>query len=159
MSQLVVNLKYLKNLAEKYDVTNGIDDGDEKRLNRIHSSKRFRVVVQLVDFLFCDHDKERTDGFFCKMVVRNLHCPGIINGEEEMSLYMSERLFSVHKDDPMLINGQILDIRIGVWYGTYQSPPIFETIDFKILSQSDVCEFCEFIRSPMGETFLNISNS
>ncbi|QID86612.1 Telomeric pathways with STn1 [Saccharomyces pastorianus] len=159
MSQLVVDLKHLKTLAKRYEIADGIDDGDEKKHNRIQSSKRFRMVVQLVDFLFCERNKERTDGLFCKMVVRNLCCSGVINGGEEMSLYMSERLFSAHKDDPMLINGQILDIRIGLWYGTYQSPPIFETINFKILSQSDVCEFCEFIRSPIGETFLNISNS
>ncbi|CAD6477334.1 Y55_G0026950.mRNA.1.CDS.1 [Saccharomyces cerevisiae] len=72
---------------------------------------------------------------------------------------MSERLFSAHKDDLRLINGQVLDVRIGVWYGIHQSPPIFEIIDFKILSRNDVRDFCEFVKSPLGEKFLNISNS
>ncbi|EJS42756.1 ten1p [Saccharomyces arboricola H-6] len=160
MSQLIVDLKCLKDkAARKCDVVNNIGDGNTKKLDRIHSSERFRIVARLVDFLFCESGKRRTEGFFCKMVVRNLHCLDITNGEEGMCLYMSERLFSVHKDDPMLVSGQVLDIRIGVWYGVHQSPPLFEIIDFKILSKGDVCTYCEFIRSPLGESFLNISNS
>ncbi|QHS74756.1 Ten1p [Saccharomyces paradoxus] len=160
MSQLVVDLKCLKNkIAANYDVNYNVDDGSGDKLNNIHPSKRFRTVVRLVDFLFCGSNKELIEGFFCQMVVRNLHCLNLTNGEEEMSLYMSEKLFSAHKDDLMLINGQVLDVRIGVWYGIYQSLPIFEVIDFKILSKNDVRHFCEFVRSPLGEEFLNISNS
>ena len=110
----------------------------------------------------CIRDRSSTDrfeGFFCKMVVRNLHCLNITNGEEEMCFYMSEGLFSAHKDDIMLISGQVLDVRIGLWYGMYQSLPIFEIIDFKILSKNDVRDFCEFVRSPIGEKFLDMSNS
>ncbi|EHN01300.1 Ten1p [Saccharomyces cerevisiae x Saccharomyces kudriavzevii VIN7] len=158
MSQLVVDLKCLKNkIARKYDVIHKINDGNEE-LDGIHPSERFRIVVRFVDFLFCESDEERTDGLFCKVVVRNLRCLSVENSEEEMCLYMCERLFSTHKNDFILIDGQVLDIRVGAWYGAYQSPPVFEIISFKILSESDVCDFFEFVRSPIGEKFLNISN-
>ena len=148
MSQLVLDLKCLKDkIATNYDIHNNVYGGNGMEPNIIHPSKRFRIVVRLVDFLFC------------KMIVRNLHCLNSTNGAEEMRLYMSERLFSAHKDDLRLINGQVLDVRIGVWYGIHQSPPIFEIIDFKILSRNDVRDFCEFVKSPLGEKFLNISNS
>lgn len=160
MSQLVLDLKCLKDkIATNYDIHNNVYGGNGMEPNIIHPSERFRMVVRLVDFLFCESDEEFIKGFFCQMIVRNLHCLDSTNGAEEMHLYMSERLFSAHKDDLRLINGQVLDVRIGVWYGIHQSLPIFEIIDFKILSRNDVRDFCEFVKSPLGEKFLNISNS
>ncbi|CCC66705.1 hypothetical protein NCAS_0A01470 [Naumovozyma castellii] len=162
MSQLVVDICKLNQVL--------LNLNERSKEIFTNSSRRFRVVAQLLDIQ--PYDDEENEGFLCKLIVGNLpdfhaqilddvaHFTQVKN--VRLELYVSESLYRSTFDincsnrTPELYDA--VDLTVAIWNNGFINIKC-EVIDIEILNLEEVNQLREFIASPMGQEFLQLSNS